>query len=133
MNKQIISLTQQIQSLHLKSPLKKNVIRLLVFVPFSLGSICKFYVIITKGYSHPSQISKMELFEKIANGWNLQNNYNYNYFNYNYYNYNYNHWQEGSEYASGWHIETWQIEQICVIRKTKCFYSFINNSKSKQN
>ena len=41
-------------------------------------------------------------------------------------------WQ-GSEYAPGWHIKTWLIKQMCVIVKTKCFYSFTNNSKSKQN
>ena len=41
-------------------------------------------------------------------------------------------WQ-GSEYASGSHIGTWQIEQMCVIMKTKRFYSFINNLKSNQN
>ena len=39
---------------------------------------------------------------------------------------------QGAEYASGWHIETWKIEQMSVIVKTKCFYSFINSSKSKQ-
>ena len=38
-------------------------------------------------------------------------------------------WQV-SEYDYGWHIGAWQI---CVIVKTKCFYNFNNNSKSKQN
>ena len=64
MNKQIISLTQQIQRFHLKSPLKKNVIRLLVFVPLSLGSICKFYVIITKAYSHPLKYLKWSFLKR---------------------------------------------------------------------
>ena len=30
-------------------------------------------------------------------------------------------------------IVTWKIKKICVIVKTKCFYSFTNNSKLKQN
>ena len=37
----------------------------------------------------------------------------------------------GSEYTSWWYIETWQIEQMYVIVKTKCFFSFTNNLKSK--
>ena len=37
-----ISLIQQIRSLHLKKPLRKNVKRLLVCVSFSLGSIYKY-------------------------------------------------------------------------------------------
>ena len=41
-------------------------------------------------------------------------------------------WQ-GFKYVSGWHIETSLIKQMCVIVKTKCFYSFTNNLKSKQN
>ena len=44
MNKQTIYLTQQIDSFHLKNLLKKNVVRLLVYVLFSLGSICKYWV-----------------------------------------------------------------------------------------
>ena len=46
-NKQKISLTQQLHSLHLKYHLRKNAIRLLVCVPFLLNSICKYgtYVI----------------------------------------------------------------------------------------
>ena len=40
-------------------------------------------------------------------------------------------WQ-GSEYATGSHIGTWQIEQMCVIKKTKCFHSLIwNQTKTK--
>ena len=44
MSKQTIYLTQQIDSFHLKNLLKKNVVRLLVYVLFSLGSICKYWV-----------------------------------------------------------------------------------------
>ena len=47
MNKQKISLTQEIHSLHLENPLRKNVIRLLVCVPFSLGSV---FFVYEKGY-----------------------------------------------------------------------------------
>ena len=43
-NKQQVSVTQQIQSLHLENPLRENVIRLLVCAPFSLGSICKYWI-----------------------------------------------------------------------------------------
>ena len=43
-NKQKVSVTQQIQSLHLENPLRANVIRLLVCVHFSLGSICKYWI-----------------------------------------------------------------------------------------
>ena len=45
----------------------------------------------------------------------------------------YRRFRQGSEYASGWHIETSQSEQMCDILKTKCFYSFTNKAKSKQN
>ena len=43
MNNQKISLTQK-YSLYLKNPLRKNVKGLLVCVPFSLGSICKYWI-----------------------------------------------------------------------------------------
>ena len=56
MNKQKISLIKQIHSLHLENPLKKNVKRLVVCVPFR------------DLYSQPSQISKMERSAKIVNG-----------------------------------------------------------------
>ena len=49
MNKKEISLTQQIRSLHLKNPLRKYVIRLLLCVPFSLGSICKYWIYVING------------------------------------------------------------------------------------
>ena len=49
MNKKKISLTQQIRSLHLKNPLRKYVIRLLVCVPFLLGSICKYWIYVIDG------------------------------------------------------------------------------------
>ena len=56
MNKQKISLIKQIHSLHPENPLKKNVKRLVVCVPFR------------DLYSQPSQISKMERSAKIVNG-----------------------------------------------------------------
>ena len=38
------------------------------------------------------------------------------------------------EYASGWHIETWQINEIAKtdIARTNCFHSFTSNLSSKQ-
>ena len=62
--------TQQMHSLHLKNPLRENVKHLFVCVPFSLGSVCKYwiYVIDDIGVSQPSQICKMERFAKILNG-----------------------------------------------------------------
>ena len=56
MNKQKISLIKQIHSLHPENPLKKNVKRLAVCVPFR------------DLYSQPSKISKMERSTKIVNG-----------------------------------------------------------------
>ena len=110
MNKQKIYLTQQIHSIHLKNLFRKNVMRLLARVPFSLGSICKYwiYVIDDTGLF---TVLLLTIFEKrsIVDVW------------------------RGSEYASGWYIEIWQIKQMCVIMETKCFYSFNNNSKSNQN
>ena len=44
MNKEKISLTQQMHNLHLKNPIRKNVIPLLVCVPFSLGSTCEYWI-----------------------------------------------------------------------------------------
>ena len=55
--------------------------------------------------SQPSQISKMERFAKIGHVW------------------------QGSE----WHMETWQIEQMCIIVKTKYFYISTTNSRSEEN
>ena len=44
MNKQKMSLTQQIHSLHLKNSLRRNVIRSLVCGPFPLASTCKYWI-----------------------------------------------------------------------------------------
>ena len=37
------------------------------------------------------------------------------------------------KYASGWHIDSWETDQMCVIVEKKYFHSFTNNLKSKQN
>ena len=70
--------------------LKENFILLLVCAPFSLGWICKcwIYVIDNLGASQPSQTSKTFTKRSILHVW------------------------QGSRYASGWHIETCQIEQM---------------------
>ena len=63
------SLTQQIHSFHLKNFVRKNVILLLVSVPFHLVQYAntEFMSLMTKTYSQPSQISKMEHFVEIVN------------------------------------------------------------------
>ena len=66
-----ISLTQQIHNLHLKNPLRKNVMRLLVCVPFSLGSICEYWIYVVDDigvFRTLSNISKIERFAEIVNG-----------------------------------------------------------------
>ena len=110
MNKQKIYLTQQIHSIHLKNLFRKNVMRLLARVPFSLGSICKYWIYVIDDIGLFT-VLLLTIFEKrsIVAVW------------------------QGSEYASGWYIEIWQIKQMCVIMETKCFYSFNSNSKSNQN
>ena len=110
MNKQKIYLTQQIHSVHLKNLFRKNVMRLLARVPFSLGSICKYWIYVIDDIGLFT-VLLLTIFEKrsIVAVW------------------------QGSEYASGWYIEIWQIKQMCVIMETKCFYSFNSNSKSNQN
>ena len=110
MNKQKIYLTQQIHSIHLKNLFRKNVMRLLARVPFSLGSICKYWIYVVDDIGLFT-VLLLTIFEKrsIVAVW------------------------QGSEYASGWYIEIWQIKQMCVIMETKCFYSFNSNSKSNQN
>ena len=69
MNKQKISPTQQIHSLHLKNPLSTNAISLLVYVPFSPASVCKYWTYVTDVGSQPSQISKKERFTNIVNNY----------------------------------------------------------------
>ena len=110
MNQQKIYLTQQIRSIHLKNLFRKNVMRLLARVPFSLGSICKYWIYVIDDIGLFT-VLLLTIFEKrsIVAVW------------------------QGSEYASGWYIEIWQIKQMCVIMETKCFYSFNSNSKSNQN
>ena len=110
MNKQKIYLTQQIHSIHLKNLFRKNVMRLLARVPFSLGSICKYWIYVIDDIGLFT-VLLLTIFGKrsIVAVW------------------------QGSEYASGWYIEIWQIKQMCVIMETKCFYSFNSNSKSNQN
>ena len=110
MNKQKIYLTQQIHSIHLKNLFRKNVMRLLARVPFSLGSICKYWIYVIDDIGLFT-VLLLTIFEKrsIVAVW------------------------QGSEYASGWYIEIWQIKQMCVIMETKCFYSVNSNSKSNQN
>ena len=59
MKKQKICLTQQIRSLHMKNPLRKNVKRLLVYVPFSLGSIHKYWIHVTDDIGVFTTMSKI--------------------------------------------------------------------------
>ena len=59
------------QSLHLKNPFRKNVMRLLVWGPFSPASICKYWtsmMMMTQACSQHSQISTMDYFAIMING-----------------------------------------------------------------
>ena len=70
-------------------------------------------------YSQPSQISKMKRYAKIVKQLKVVNYFTKLFI--------LDVWQ-GSEYLWMAH-RALQIEQTCVIVKTKCFYSFTNNSK----
>ena len=98
MNKQKIYLTQQIHSVHLKNLFRKNVMRLLARVPFSLGSICKYwiYAIDDTGLF---TVLLLTIFEKrsIMDVW------------------------QGSEYASGWYIEIDRSSKCVLLWKPSVF------------
>ena len=86
-----IELTQQIHSIHLRNPLRKNVIPSLVCIPFSLVSICKYWIYV---------IDEMGVFSAKRSIFDV--------------------WQ-GSEYASWWHIKTWKIEKCVFLWKSSIF------------
>ena len=118
-------LIQEIHSLYLKNPFRKNVIRLLVCGPFSPASICKHWtsIMMTQTCSQPSQISKMDYFAIIVNGQKSLTIFAKCFI--------LNIWQ-GYDYAS-W--MTYQANltdrEMYVVVKTKCFCSFTINSKLK--
>ena len=63
MNKQKNSLTQQIPSLHLKYPLRENVIHLLVCVPlFPFSLICKYRIYVIDNIGVFTTLSNIKAF-----------------------------------------------------------------------
>ena len=73
----------------------------------------------TQAYSGPSQVSKMECFAKIVNSWKSLTIFAKRSI--------LDAWQ-GSEYAPGR-----QVKANVLYCENQVFYSFNNNSKSKQN
>ena len=103
MKRQKISLIQQIQSLHLKNTLKPH-----MFI----------------GMCSPFLWLHMQILN-LCHRWHRCFHNPLKYLKWSV-------WLS-SKYTSRCHVDIWQIKQMCVIVKIRCFYSFTNNSKSKQN